>query len=157
MYVSKKLTVPDGPETIESWTDAIRCLRVTTGKDDFPEAVGLVIAYAEGGFVGALDFWRTTSIDHEHLITALAAISVFLAAQTGSATGQSLEQVLAMLWAWRLVAPWKLMAPFWAIQDLVGLLPGHLKSLLLLIDAGTDDLRSSTNQSVFPSHPFILR
>jgi hypothetical protein len=71
---------------------------VTTGKDDFPEAVGLVIAYAEGGLVGALDFWRTTSIDHERLITALAAIAVFLAAQTGKATGQSLEQVLQMLW-----------------------------------------------------------
>jgi hypothetical protein len=71
---------------------------VTTGKDDFPEAVGLVIAYAEDGFVGALDFWRTTSIDHEHLITALAAIAVFLAGQAGKATGQSLEQVLQMLW-----------------------------------------------------------
>jgi hypothetical protein len=49
------------------------------------------------------------------------------------------------------------MAPFWAIQDLAGLLHGHLKSLLSpLIDAGTDDLVSSTNQSVLPSHPFIL-
>src|ERR1700730_5380614 len=76
-----------------------------TGKDDFPEAVGLVIAYAEGGFVGALDFWRTTSIDHKHLITALAAISVFLAAQTGSATGQSLEQVFAMLWDMEICGP----------------------------------------------------
>ena len=103
---------------------------MTTGKDDFPEAVGLVIAYAEGGFVGALDFWRTTSIDHEHLITALAAIAVFLAGQTGNATGQSLEQVLRCCGTWRLVAPWKLMAPFWAIQDLGGLLHGHLKSLL---------------------------
>jgi hypothetical protein len=71
---------------------------VTTGKDDFPEAVGLVIAYAEGGFVGALDFWRTTSIDQEHLVTALAAIAVFLAGQTSQVTGQSLEHVLQMLW-----------------------------------------------------------
>jgi hypothetical protein len=71
---------------------------LTTARDDFPEAVGLVIAFAEGGFVGALDFWRTTSIDQEHLVTALAAIAVFLAGQTGRATGQSLEQVLQMLW-----------------------------------------------------------
>ena len=71
---------------------------MNTGKDDFPEAVGLVIAFAEGGFVGALDFWRTTSIDQEHMVTALAAIAVFLAGQTGRATGQPLEQVLQMLW-----------------------------------------------------------
>jgi hypothetical protein len=75
-----------------------RCRLLTTARDDFPEAVGLVIAFAEGGFVGALDFWRTTSIDQEHLVTALAAIAVFLAGQTGRATGQSLEQVLQMLW-----------------------------------------------------------
>jgi hypothetical protein len=71
---------------------------LTTASDDFPEAVGLVIAFAEGGFVGALDFWRTTSIDQEHLVTALAAIAVYLAGQTGRATGQPLEQVLQMLW-----------------------------------------------------------
>jgi hypothetical protein len=71
---------------------------VTTANDDFPEAVGLVIAFAEGGFVGALDFWRTTSIDQEHLVTALAAIAVFLAGQTGKATGQPLEEVLQTLW-----------------------------------------------------------
>jgi hypothetical protein len=84
---------------------------VTTGKDDFPEAVGLVIAYAEGGFVGALDFWRTTSIDHEHLITALAAIAVFLAAQTGNATGQSLDQVLQLLWDMEIGGPLEIDAP----------------------------------------------
>jgi hypothetical protein len=76
-----------------------------TGKDDFPEAVGLVIAYAEGGFVGALDFWRTTSVDQEHLVTALAAIAVFLAGQTGAATGQTLEQVLEKLWDMEIGAP----------------------------------------------------
>jgi hypothetical protein len=70
-----------------------------TGRDDFPEAVGLVIAFAEGGFVGALDFWRTTSIDQEHLVAALAAIAVFLAGQTGEATGRPLEEVLQMLWS----------------------------------------------------------
>jgi hypothetical protein len=90
---------------------AIRYREVTTGKDDFPEAVGLVIAYAEGGFVGALDFWRTTSIDHEHLITALAAIAVFLAAQTGEATGQSLEQVLQMLWDMEIGGPLEIDGP----------------------------------------------
>ena len=68
------------------------------GKDDFPEAVGLVIAYAEGGSVGALDFWRTTSMDQEHLVTALAEIAVFLAGQIAAATEQSLEQVLQTLW-----------------------------------------------------------
>ncbi len=71
---------------------------MSRAKDDFPEAVGLVIAFAEGGFVGALDFWRTTSIDQEHLVTALAAIAVFLAGETARATGQPLEQVLQMLW-----------------------------------------------------------
>jgi hypothetical protein len=71
---------------------------LTTARDDFPEAVGLVIAFAEGGFVGALEFWRTTSIDQEHLVTALAAIAVYLAGQAGRATGQSLEDVLQMLW-----------------------------------------------------------
>jgi hypothetical protein len=85
--------------------------QVTTGKDDFPEAVGLVIAYTEGSSVDALDFWRTTSIDHEHLITALAAIAVFLAGQTGKATGQSLEQVLRCCGT-----PWSLMALFSEIQ-----------------------------------------
>ncbi len=111
MYVTKKLTVPEGPYTIETCPDAIRCQRVTTGKDDFPEAVGLVIAYAEGGFVGALDFWRTTSIDHEHLITALAAIAVFLAGQTGNATGQSLEQVLQLLWDMEIGGPLEIDGP----------------------------------------------
>ena len=123
MYVSKKLTVPDGPETIESWTDAIRCLRVTTGKDDFPEAVGLVIAYAEGGFVGALDFWRTTSIDHEHLITALAAIAVFLAGQTGNATGQSLDQVLQLLWDMEIGGPLEIDGPLLGDQGAGGTPP----------------------------------
>jgi hypothetical protein len=84
---------------------------VNTGKDDFPEAVGLVIAYAEGGFVGALDFWRTTSIDHEHLITALAAIAVFLAGEAGKATGQSLEQVLQMLWDMEIGGPLEIDGP----------------------------------------------
>jgi hypothetical protein len=76
-----------------------------TGRDDFPEAVGLVIAYAEGGFVGALDFWRTTSIDQEHLVTALAAIAVFLAGKTGAATGRTLEEVLQELWDIEIGAP----------------------------------------------------
>ena len=41
---------------------------------------------------------KLNSIDQEHLVTALAAIAVLLAGQTGRATGQSLEQVLQMLW-----------------------------------------------------------
>jgi hypothetical protein len=71
---------------------------VTTGKNDLSEAVGLVIAHAEGGFVGALDFWRTTSIDQEHLVTALAAIAVFLASQNRQGAG-AVPRALQMLWA----------------------------------------------------------
>ena len=60
-----------------------------------------------------LDYWRTTSIDQEHLVTALAAIAVFLAGETARATGQPLEQVLKMLVrTWRLVAPWNSAAHF---------------------------------------------
>jgi hypothetical protein len=71
---------------------------MTTRDDEFPEAVGLVVAYAEGGSVSALDFWRTTSIDQENLVTALAGIAVFLAGQTSQATGKPIEVVLQMLW-----------------------------------------------------------
>ena len=127
-----------------------------TGKDDFPEAVGLVIAYAEGGYVGVLDFWRTTSIDHEHLITALAAIAVFLAGQTGNATGQSLEQVLQMLWDMEIGGPLEIDGPLWEIQDLGGLLQAHLKSLLSPLQPGTDDFTVIDQPTVLPCHQFIV-
>jgi hypothetical protein len=97
---------------------------MTTGKDDLPEAVGLVIAYAEGGFAGALDFWRTTSIDQEHLVTALAEIAVFLAGETGKATDRPLEEVLQMLWEREIGGTLELDGPLLGAAEAYGLTTG---------------------------------
>jgi hypothetical protein len=96
-------------------------MTTTTDKDDFPEAVGLVIAYAEGGFVGALDFWRTTSIDQEHLVTALAGMAVFLAGETARATNRPLEQVLQMLWEMEIGGTLELDGPLLGPAEVAGL------------------------------------
>jgi hypothetical protein len=96
-------------------------MTTTTGKDELPEAVGLVIAYAEGGFVGALDFWRTTSTDQEHLVTALAAIAVFLAGETAQATNRPLEQVLQMLWVMEIGGRLELESPLLGPAEVDGL------------------------------------
>ena len=49
------------------------------------------------------------------------------------------------------------MAPSWEIQELGELLQRHLKALLSARPSGTDDSSSSINQSVLPSHQFIVR
>ena len=132
---------------------------MTTGKDDFPEAVGLVIAYAEGGFVGAVGF-----LAGRHRSTTNTESQPWPQSQCSwrprpeSATGQSLEQVLALLWDMEIGGPLEIDGPLLGDPGPGGLLHGTLKRLALcFIDAGTDHSRSSINHTVFPSHSVHLR
>jgi hypothetical protein len=72
---------------------------VTTSDDLVAEALAFMAAYDEGGAVGALEYFQSTTADPFKLVLAMMQIARMLAKITGTVTGESYERVMARMWS----------------------------------------------------------